>query len=399
MRPPSPVSQRDPRGNFNAGNVRGHVDPRSGQVTHIERTNADGSRLVVHNSPGGVRHVESVSRDPYGHSMRTVGDGHRGFRERDLLRRPGYRQRTYFDHGHVYASIYHDHMYARYGGVYPVYVPAYYYSPAYYAWYGDPWGAPVAFGWGVTPGFAVYGGYFAPPAVYASPDAWMADYIINENLQASYQAQQDAVADAQARGAQAVAEPQVAQQQQPIAPEIRQQYVQEVKDSIAQTQAEAAGKAVDDPTPGALSPAHKVFQSYTDAEATDAAGQECELSGGDFVQREEDIPDSAKTVAVTVVAVAKPSAGHCAMSARVRLSVDTLQDWYNSFNEKEQAGFEALNANRGKNGIPAGPDPGRVANPMGQGTPDDANAMASAIQGQQSDASAMQAEATGGTGQ
>jgi hypothetical protein len=36
---------------------------------------------------------------------------------------------------------------------------------------------------------------------------------------------------------------------------------------------------------------------------------------------------------------------------------------------------------------------------MGQGTPDDSNAMASAIQGQRADASAMQAEATGGTGQ
>jgi hypothetical protein len=146
-RKPSPVSQHDPKGNFQSENVRGHVDPKTGKVTHMEKTNVDGSRLTVHNSPGGVRRVESVSRDPYGHSVRTVSNGHSGFRERDLLRRPGYRQRTYFDHGHVYARIYRDHLYARYGGVYPVYVPAYYYSPAYYAWYGEPWVLGFAFCW------------------------------------------------------------------------------------------------------------------------------------------------------------------------------------------------------------------------------------------------------------
>ena len=50
----------------------------------------------------------------------------------------------------------------------------------------------------------------------------------------------------------------------------------------------------------------------------------------------------------------------------------------------------------GKNGIPPAPNPGAVANPAGQGTPDDSTAMASAIQQQQTGASAMQAEVNGG---
>jgi hypothetical protein len=393
-----PIAQRDARGNFHSPNMNGHVNGR-GQVTHMERTDANGNRFAAHYSPTGVHHYESVGRDPYGHQVRTVGDGHRGFRERELSRRPGFRQRTYFDHDHPhgYARIYRDRAYGRWGA-YPVFVPGYYYRPAYYAWFGNPWAAPVTFGWGAYPGYALYGGYFAPAPYYASPVAWMADYIIAENLKAAYAAQQDAAADATAAGTAAQLEAQ-STPPAPIPQAVRAAYVQEVQTQIQVAQAQAAGQPVAEDAPGALSPKFRVFQSYSDVEAIDNNGQECALSGGDFVRREEDAPDSTKTVAVTVVTVAKPTASHCLANAQVRLAVDTLQDWYNSFVESQQQGFEAMAANQGKNGFPAAPDTAKVVNPDGQGTPDDPNAVASEIQQQQSNASSMQAEAAGGGGQ
>jgi hypothetical protein len=320
--------------------------------------------------------------------VRTVSHGGTNYRERDLSRRPGYSQRTYYDHGHTYVRIYNQHVYGRYGA-YPVYVPAYYYGPGYYGYFGSPWGMQVAFGWGAYPGYGYYGGYFAPAPYYASPGAWMADYIIAENLKASYADQQAAPpADAEAQTAPP----------EPIPSEVRTAYVQQVQAAVQQVAAEAAGHAAADQVPGALSPDFKVFQSYTDVEA-DNNGEACALTGGDFVKREEDAPDAAKTVAVTVVTVAKPSASHCPMNAHVRLTVATLQDWYNSFQAAQQAGFDAMAANAGKNGFPAAPDSAKVANPNGQGTPDDANALASSVQEAQSNSAQMQAEVQPGGGQ
>ena len=391
----APNIHPDPRGNFKtAGGVQGKVNPRTGHITSLSRTETDGSHTVVHNSTTGIHHVENVGRDSFGHPVRTVSDGHRGFRERELSRRPGFRQRTYFDHGRVYTHVYHDRVYGRWGA-YPVYVPAYYYPHAYYAWFGAPWRTRVVFGWGTYPGFAIYGGYFAPAPYYASPAVWMADYIIAENLKAAYLAQQDAAADAAAAGTAADIEAQTAPPA-PIPQSIRTAYVQEVEDQVQAAQAQAAGQTVAEAVPGALSPNFRVFQSYSDVEATDSNGQECALTGGDFVRREDDTPDSTKTVTVTVVTVAKPSASHCVTNAQVRIAVDTLQDWYNSFAESQQAGFDAMASNQGKNGFPAAPDTARVTNPDGQGTPDDPNALASAIQQQRTSASSMQAAAAGG---
>ncbi len=390
---PGPAAHPGPGGTFHGANgIEGKVDPKSHRVKMVSKTEPDGSRTVVHNSPTGVRHIENVSRDSYGHSIRTVSDGHRGYRERELVRRPGYRERTYYDHGHAYAVVYHDRVYGRYGA-YPVFVPVYYYHPAFYAYFGSPWGTPVAFGWGGYPGYAYYGAYFAPPPSYASPDAWMADYIISQNLQANYAAQQDASADAQAAGDQGQVEAQTAAPQ-PIPQDVRDAYVAQVKAAVQEAATEAAGQTPTDTVPGALSPDFRVFQSYSDVEAQ-MGGQECSLTGGDFIRREEDTPDGSKTVAVTVVTIAKPTASHCPANARVRLSVETLQDWYNSFAQSQQAGYEALAANQGKNGFPPVPDTGRVTNPAGQATPDDAGVLATAIQQQGTNATTLQAEATG----
>jgi hypothetical protein len=363
-----------------------------GRMTSMHKVGTDGAVTDMHRSPSGVSTIKTVNHDPYGHAVTTVGDGHRGYRERDLLRRPGYRQRTYFANGQTRVVIYHDQTFVGYGA-YPVYVPAYSYSPGFYAYFGSSWGVSVSAGWGAPP--PVYGGYFVAAAGYTSPNAYVADYMINQNLQENAAQQQDAQTDAAADGTQPAPEPQAAQPD-PIPQQVRDTYSQEVQATTQQEQAAASGKPVAQTVPGALDPDHKVFQSYSDVEATNASGQECAVTGGDFVQREEDTPDAQKTVAVTVVAIAKPSSSHCAKNVRVRLSVDTLQDWYNSYNEQHEAGMEAINAAAGKNGIPAMPNAGKTVNPMGQGTADDSGAMASAMKEQGTDVSGMQAQVNGG---
>jgi hypothetical protein len=367
-----------------------HLNPATGKVTSIRNVGADGTGTIVHKSPSGIATTEHIKKDPFaaGHTVRTVTHGGMNYRQRDLLRRPGYSQRTYFDHGRSYVRVYHERVYGVYGA-YPVYVPAYYYGPAYYGYFGNPWAVNVAWGWGAYPGYAYYGAYFAPAPYYVSPGAWMADYIIAENLKAAYADQAAAAAaDAEAQSAPP----------QPIPADVRSAYVQQVQTAVQQEAAEASGKAVAEQVPGALSPDFKIFQSYTDVEA-DNNGEACALTGGDFVRREEDAPDSGKTVAVTVVTVAKPSASHCAINARVRVSVETLQDWYNSFMAAQQAGFDAMAANAGKNGFPAAPESAKVANPNGQGTPDDPNALAASIQEAQNNAAQVQADVQSGGGQ
>ena len=389
-----PAFHPGPGGVFHGANgTVGKADPRTGRVITMARNEPDGSRTVFHNSPTGVRRVENT-RTEFGRPVHTVTDGHRGYVERDL-RRQGFHERTYYDRGHVRAVVYQDHVYRRYGA-YPVFVPAYYYHPGFYAVFGAGWGGGVSVGysWASSPGYVAYGGYFAPQPVYTSPNAWMADYIINANLQVDYQAQQDAGADAVAAGDSGQIEQQNATPT-PIPQDVRDTYAQQVQTTVSDEQAQASGQQPADDAPGALSPKFRVFQSYSDVEA-DNGGHECALVGGDFVRREEDAPDANKTVAVTVVTIAVPSASHCAINARVRLAVDTLQDWYNNFLQAQQAGMDAMAANQGQNGFPAMADTGKVANAPGQATPDDPNAVAAAIQQQSASASSMQADAAGG---
>ena len=363
-----------------------------GRLTSMHKVGTDGSVTDMHRSPTGVSTIKTVGHDPYGHPVTTVGDGHRGYRERDLLRRQGYRQRTYFANGQSRVVIYHDQNFGRYGA-YPVYVPAYTYAPGFYGWFGTSWGVSVSAGWGAPP--PMYGGYFVPAAGYTSPNAYVADYMINQNLQENAAEQQDAQADAATDGTQPAPDPQAAQPD-PIPQQVRDTYTLEVQATVQHEQAAAAGQPVAQDVPGALAPDHRMFQSYSDVEATDPNGQECALTGGDFVQREEDTPDAQKTVAVTVVAIAKPSSSHCAKNVRLRLSVDVLQDWSNSYNEQHAAGMEAINAAAGKNGIPAAPNAGKTVNPAGQGTPDDSGVLASAMKDQGTDVSGMQAKVNGG---
>ena len=409
------------------------INPKTGKITSLRKVGPDGAVTSVHTSPSGVRSVETVKKDSYGHPVRVVSHGGSGYQERDLMRRPGFKQRTYYDHGHTTVRVYQTVSYGRYGA-YPVFVPDHYYHPGFYAYVGTPFPAPVMFSWGPNPGYAAYGPYFRPQPSYASPAAFIADFAIGANLGATAGGQPGMPGAGPEGGSgfgpgagsgagpgagmnggaggdfpspsgdpnasvDGAAQPEVTSgDPAPIPADVRDAYIQQVQGQIQAAQAQAGGKPQADAAPGALSPSFKVFQSYSDVEA-DLNGQQCALTGGDFVRREEDAPDSNSTVAVTVVTIAKPTASHCEANAKVRLPVATLQDWYNSYLESQQQGFAAMAANAGKNGFPPATDVATTVNPDGQGTPDDPHALAGALQQSQSDANAIQTEVQPGGGE
>ena len=75
-----------------------------------------------------------------------------------------------------------------------MYTPTRFYRPAFYAYAYSPWVTPVAYswGWGGSPWFGFYGGYFSPYRVYAGPAFWLTDYLFAMTLQEAYQERIDA---------------------------------------------------------------------------------------------------------------------------------------------------------------------------------------------------------------
>jgi hypothetical protein len=346
-----------------------------GKPDFVRHNDGGGRFTEIHSGPGGVTRVETVGPD----RVRTVSFGRdrlgrdRGFQERPLMRRPGFVQRTYFIDGRVYVRIYHMN---RFG--YPVYVHPYYYHPAFYVWVGNPWAAQVYFGWGGAPWYSVYGGYFAPAPFYATPSAWMADYMISQNLQAAYAMQTDPVDGPPAT---------------PIPADVRAGYVQQVQQQVQMDQAHAGG-TVSQPAEndlGALDPKFTIFSVYTATKA-ELNVQECDLTRGDFVRRLEAKPDARNTVAVSVASIAENSQNHCGIGVPVRLKLTELQDWYNSFVDGTQSAMEAAVSNSGKNNFPVVPDATHVDNADGQGTADDPHALGDAIQQQQANAKQIQTQ-------
>jgi hypothetical protein len=116
--------------------------------------------------------------------------GRRGFVERPYqYHGHDFARRSYYYHGARYDRFY-NHYYYR-GGYINVYAPGFYFAPGFYGWAYNPWATPIAYGWGwgASPWFAFYGGYFSPWPMYAGSAFWLADYMLAANLQAAYAAQ------------------------------------------------------------------------------------------------------------------------------------------------------------------------------------------------------------------
>jgi hypothetical protein len=239
-----------------------------------------------------------------------------------------------------------------------VYAPGYYYHPAFYGWAYNPWAAPIAFGWGWggSPWYGYYGGYFQPYPVYPSASYWLTDYIISQNLQAAYAAHQEA---GEVDGAQSAAGGPPA-----LTPDVKQQIADEVKGQLALENAEAQQTAqhqdVDPASSGIariladVSAGHAhVFVAGSALDVVDPNGQECALSDGDVLLLQAPPPSDATQA--DLVVLASKGGNECQKSNTVTVQMTDLQEMQNHMRETIDQGLQDLQAKQGKGGLPPAP--------------------------------------------
>jgi hypothetical protein len=303
--------------------------------------------------------------------------------------RPGYISRTYVVGGRSYAHVYREYHY--HNVTYNHYVPAVYYGPRFYSWAITPWAAPVRYAWfGLAtpaPWFGFYAGYFTPYTTYASPDLWLTDYLLAENLRLAYENQQADNADQP---------PPPPPDGQPTAtalsPEVKALIAEEVRQQLEAEKAAAAQPissipqqpaAGNEQLPPALNQKFFIVSSNLDVIV---AGSECSLTPGDIIQRKSKDVAPDGTVAVEVVS-SKP--GDCDADSTTTVELVQLQEMYNQFREQIDSGLKMLAENQGKS-LPKGPAAG--ARPVAEGTADPASDAASQLSTQESDAAKLEAE-------
>src|SRR5580658_6453848 len=314
--------------------------------------------MDIHHNLGGGRRVEVERAD---HSRVVFERG-----------RPGYVQRGYAYHGHDFGRrsyYYHGHEYNRYyrgygyRGLYlNVYAPAYYYGPGFYGWAYNPWAVPIAFGWGWAgnPWYGHFGYYFQPYPVYPSAAFWLTDYIISQDLQASYAANQE--------GGEADGAPPAAAGGQPVlTPEVKQMIADEVKNQLALENQEATQNAANQDVDPASSGVARllsdgrphVFVAGGNLDVTDATGKECVVSDGDTLQLREPPPSDATTA--NLVVLSSKGNPECQISLTVSVQLTDLQEMQNHMRETIDQGLKDLQDKQGTGGLPAAPPSAQAA--------------------------------------
>lgn len=377
----------------------------NGQIRSISRNG-----MTIHNNVRGGRTI--VTERP---GTRIVTTGRGGYVQRSYMMHGGttYYSRTYYSGGVYRVGIYRGYYYGGYR--YYGYYPGFWYHPGFYGWAYRPWGPPVywgigigGWGWAGAPWFGFYAGFWAPYPYYASPAFWLTDYLIAQNLQASYAAQYATAAgnegasnygDQVGQGANSASNSGAVT----LTPEVKQAIAEEVKAQLAEQQQQAAAQggnaqaapAAANEGPPALDPARRTF--IVDHEITVVSdGQECELTGGDVITRLTDTPDADQMVTASVSASKKTD---CAAGAQVAVSVEDLQEMHNHFEEQLNNGLKTLAEKQGTGGLPKAPDTGTVAGDVPTPQPDQNAAKDLAAQQAQADQTESQVkQETAGSG-
>jgi hypothetical protein len=353
-------------------------------VQKIEGSRGIAGTIAINRGARGERMVVTGGR-----GARVVSYGpRRGFVERSVAGRPGHISRTYVVGGRSYARVYRQYSY--HGAVYYRYVPAVYYGPQFYAWAVTPWGAPMRYAWfGLAtpaPWFGFYAGYFTPYPTYASPDLWLTDYVLAENLRLAYESQQ-AGNDGQAPlpALNGPSAPALSLETKAlIADEVRQQLAAERAAAVQPTSSNPQEPATgSDQLPPALSQRFFVVASNLDVPA--APGQTCSLTPGDLIQRKgKDVVFGG--VAMEVVA-SKP--GDCAADSPATVQLADLQEMHNQFREQLDSGLKMLAENQAK-GLPNGPV--AAGRPVAEGIADPVADAGAQLASQETDAAKLEAQ-------
>ena len=225
----------------------------------------------------------------------------------------------------------------------------------FYGWIYNPWYQPVAYswGWGGTPWFSFYGGYFTPYPVYSNASLWLTDYMISADLQAEYQAAQESQSSAgpiQAQGGAAA-----------LTPEVKQQIADEVRSQIALENSEAQQNSQNqDPDPASSGIARMmsdgrphVFVVGSTLDVVDASGSECPLSGGDVLSM--NAAGDPNATAVDLVVLSSKGGSECQKADTVTVALNDLQEMQNHMRETIDQGLQDLQAKQGSRGIPKAP--------------------------------------------
>ncbi len=256
--------------------------------------------MNVHNGLNGNREI-SVERPD--HSRVVAERGRPGYVQRPYsFHGQNFARRTYFYNGHEYSNFYRGYSFR---GVYlNVYAPGFYFRPAFYGWAYNPWAVPIAFawGWGPNPWFGYYGYYFQPYPVYPSAAYWLTDYMVSQDLQTAYAAQQ--------QGGEVDGAPTAAGGQPELTPEVKQQIADEVRDQLALENQEAAQNTQQqdaDPASSGIARMLSDGRAHTFVvgsalDVVDASQTECALSDGDALALKGAQPPDATAVDLTVLA-------------------------------------------------------------------------------------------------
>ena len=376
-----------------------------------ERRLADGSVMRETHLAGGGQ-IHEVSRPLAGGRLRVVRYGNTlsGTVERSI--RPGLVSRTFVSGGHVlYTRVYQHHVWHEFGRAfaYETFVPAVRYPAVYYAWALGAWPHPVAYAWGwqAQPWYPTYGVLFTAYPVYTSPDQWMTDYIIAQNMQTAYQAQAagpapspagppawpapdsgvateaapqpgDTAPAAQPNEAAPVPQPNDAPPaQQPsdappppqssdtpaapvarppvITPQIKAQLNAQIKVQLQEQETAAAMPATltTQSTPPALRPNHVFFEVVQPLDVpSGSANTYCSLSASDYIKRTGGMSDDDWKIPV-VVELSGPS--DCPVGLRTRIGLNDLNAMENEQEAQVMQAMQAASKSMGPNGPPSGP--------------------------------------------
>jgi hypothetical protein len=356
--------------------------------------------------PVATEHREMVARSVSaahlaGGQFRVVryGNASSGTVERTI--RPGLVSRTFVSGGHVlYTRVYQHHVWHQFGRAfaYETFVPGVRYPGVYYAWALAAWPHPVAYTWGwrAQPWYPMYGSLFTPYPVYTSPDLWMTDYIMAQNMQAAYQAQAAAY---QAQTAAPAPEPlppddpsapaadssfaaPAAQPGEPapaapagdappapqsgdapsaavatppaMTPQVKAELNAQIKVRLEEQQAAAATPATPttQSTPPALRPNHVFFQVVQRLNVPSGPNSHCSLSANDYIKRTGGMSNDDWMIPV-VVELSGPS--DCPEGLQTRIGLNDLTAMENQQETQVMEAMQAASKSMGPNGPPSGP--------------------------------------------
>jgi hypothetical protein len=368
-----------PGGGVHGGNVGRPVPPPHNQVIRMapavgthERTLPGGNAVRIR--PNGrmsdihdARRGMDIHHDLHGgrtviverpdHSRAYFAKGRPSFVEHPYnFHGHEFARRTYVYEGHTYSHFYHGFLFR---GIHlSIYAPSAYYAPAYYGWAYNPWYHPIRYRWGWmgNPWYGHFGYYFAPYPEYPSASYWLTDYVIAQNLQAAYAAQQqggEMAMNVSNSGAGPMLTPDVKQQ---IADEVRTQLALENQEAQQNQQQQdvdpnssGLGRILSDVGSG-----HPhVFVVGSALDVVDSNEQECSLSDGDALSLQN--PPAPNGATADLVVLASKGGEECQQGDTVTVPFDNLQEMQNHLRETIDQGLQELQNNQGKGGMPPAP--------------------------------------------